>query len=621
MEIDPDFTEAHAYLSTCHVSTYVFRWLELDVGLEKALRAAEKAIDLDPESAVAYSRLGWVHSWLANFEISEECFLRAIELEPDLAEAYLYYGVLKVRWGDHERALELTGKGQELDPGLLSEFHLGMEYLFLRRFDQAIENLEAARNRNPKQNWVRLHLAAAYIETGRTEDARAEVRASLETSPEITVALADEIFPYARAEDRELFLGGLRKAGLPESEAGAGEPASADKPSIAVLPFDNLSVDAEQEYFSDGMAEDLITDLSKISGLAVAARNSSFSFKGQMPDVREVAEKLGVAYILEGSFRKMGERLRINAQLIDAADGNHIWAERYDGDMTEIFEFQDRIREEIVAALALKLTPADEARSERKQTTSVEAYDLYLRGRAEYYKYSPENLAQAEKHLQAAIEVDPDLAEAYAYLSRCIVSRWIQFWPGRDETLDRAIETAERAVILDPESALGFCMLAWVQKFDRQYDQSKANFEKAISLDPNIPEVYATYALANSFWGDPEETLAVLGRALEIDTMGHPNADFLTGQCYFLMGRLDDAATIFTDVIAGRSGFMPARLHLAATYVEMDRTEDAKDVVNGALERVPNFTIADADGFMSTKYRKTRNDFSARFARPECRKQ
>jgi len=137
--------------------------------------------------------------------------------------------------------------------------------------------------------------------------------------------------------------------------------ANHDKPSIAVLAFENMSGDPEQEYFSDGMAEDLITDLSNISGLFVAARNSSFSFKGQMPYVQEVAEKLGVRFVLEGSVRKMGDRLRVNAQLIDAADGDHLWAKRYDGDMDEIFEFQDRIRTEIVAALELKLTPSDQA--------------------------------------------------------------------------------------------------------------------------------------------------------------------------------------------------------------------------------------------------------------------
>ena len=161
----------------------------------------------------------------------------------------------------------------------------------------------------------------------------------------------------------------------------------------------------------------MITDLSKITDLFVAARSSPFSFKGQRPDVRETAEMLGVSYVLEGSVRKMGNRLRINAQLINAADGDHLWAERYDGNMDEIFDFQDRIRAEIVSVLRLKLTPTDKALTERKPTDSVEAYDLFLKARAEYFRHTPEHMLEARKCLEKAIEIDPNFADAYAHLS------------------------------------------------------------------------------------------------------------------------------------------------------------------------------------------------------------
>lgn len=174
-----------------------------------------------------------------------------------------------------------------------------------------------------------------------------------------------------------------------------------DKPSIAVLPFDNLSDDPEQEYFSDGMTEDLITDISKISGVSVTARNSSFAFKGQTIDIKEVAKKLGVRHIVEGSVRKMGDRLRINAQLIDAASGRHIWADRYDGNMAEIFDFQDDIREHIVTALQVNLSPSDKVLTERKSTDNAKAYDLFLKGRANFYNFSRENLPKAMELLGA----------------------------------------------------------------------------------------------------------------------------------------------------------------------------------------------------------------------------
>ena len=389
----------------------------------------------------------------------------------------------------------------------------------------------------------------------------------------------------------------------------ASTPARSDSPSIAVLPFDNMSGDAEQDYFSDGMAEDLITDLSKISNLSVAARNSSFSFKGQLPDVRDVAEKLGVKFVLEGSVRKMGDRLRINAQLIGAADGTHIWADRYDGDMSEIFEFQDRIRDEIVAALKLKLTAFDEERSGRKQTANFEAYDLFLRGRAAYYRYTPETLLVAEDYLTKAIEAEPNLTNAYAYLSRCLTGRWIHNWPGSDATLDRAIEFAERAVDLDKTSALGFVMLAFAQNFDRQFENSETNFERAIVLNPNDPEVYGTYAGALVFWGDHERTLEILDRVHEIDPIGHPNADFLYGQCQYLTGKFDAAAATLTQVIGKQSGFIPARLHLIAALAETERLEEARVEIKELLAGHPLYSVADADRIYPYKLEREKQQF------------
>jgi hypothetical protein len=186
------------------------------------------------------------------------------------------------------------------------------------------------------------------------------------------------------------------------------------------------------------MAEDLITDISKISGVSVTARNSSFAFKGQAVDVKEIAQQLGVKNIVEGSVRKMGDRLRINAQLIDGTDGSHIWAERYDGNMAEIFDFQDDIREQIVSALQLSLTPTERALVNRKSTNSVEAYDLYLKGRANFYRFTPVHLPEAVKCFEDAIEIDPDFADAYGYLSYCHFSGWVQMYAGFEDSLERA---------------------------------------------------------------------------------------------------------------------------------------------------------------------------------------
>jgi len=392
---------------------------------------------------------------------------------------------------------------------------------------------------------------------------------------------------------------------------GVGSPQSLpDKPSIAVLPFDNMSGDPEQEYFSDGLAEDLITDLSKIDGLFVPSRNSSFSFKGKVMDIEEIARKLKVSHVLEGSVRKMNDRLRINAQLINATDGGHVWAERYDGMMVEIFDFQDSIRDEIVTALKLQLTPGnDSQRGPQRPTTNVEAYDLYLRGRAEYYRYTPENVAKAEQLLSNALEIDPDLADAYAYLARCILGRWIQTWPGRDADVHRAVKMAERAVAIDQNSVLGYMMLAFVLVFGREERRSEENFQRALSLNPNNSEVYVTYAASSIFWGDKERTLELLERARAIDPVDHPNAKFCWGQYSYLTQDYDQAVEVLTEVIERQPGFNPASLHLAAVYVAIGKNREAETVIEKMLAKNPSYTVADADRVYPYKLERDRTKF------------
>jgi adenylate cyclase len=354
-------------------------------------------------------------------------------------------------------------------------------------------------------------------------------------------------------------------------QSGAAALSPSDKLSIAVLPFDNMSGDPDQEYFSDGMAEDLITDLSKISSLSVAARNSSFSFKGQMPDISEVAEKIGVAFVLEGSVRKMGDRLRINAQLIDGADGRHIWAERYDGNMAEIFEFQDAIREQIVLALEVSLTPADTTLTERNPTDSVEAYDLFLKGRAYLHRHTPELLQEAIKLLEAAIEIDPNFAEAYGNLSLCYFFGWVQMWPGFDENLAKANELAEKGVALDGTSAVALMRFGWIQNWLGRHEQAVANLEKALDLAPNNAEICASFGQILNYWGNPERGQQMLERAFRLEMFVPPSWEFQLGRAHLLQRHYDEAVNGFKRAIEGAPNFVAAHVDLAWAYAELIR--------------------------------------------------
>jgi len=396
--------------------------------------------------------------------------------------------------------------------------------------------------------------------------------------------------------------------------SGAPDPSTdeqrlSDKPSIAVLPFDNMSGDPEQEYFSDGMAEDLITDLSKISSLSVAARNSSFSFKGQMPDIKDVVEKLGVTFILEGSVRKMGNRLRINAQLIDGADGRHIWADRYDGNMAEIFEFQDAIREQIVSALQVSLTPADKALAERKPTDSAEAYDLFLKGRANLHHFTNEHVLEAKKYFEAAIGIDPNFADAYGYLSYCHFAGWILMFPGFDDTLERANELAEKGVALDGTSAIAVARLGWIQGWMRRFDQAVANYEKAIALAPNSAEVYADFGQVLNYWGNPERALEMSEKVFRLDTFAPPLWEFYAGHSHYLLRQYDQALTRINRMLERVPKFITAHAYLACVYVELDRLDDANESIKTVLDISPQYTVKELDRIHPYRIDEIRNRF------------
>jgi adenylate cyclase len=420
------------------------------------------------------------------------------------------------------------------------------------------------------------------------DQADGKLEASFEDLGEQTVKNIAKPVRVYRASDRPKVDTG------PELQLVA-EPQVSHKPSIAVLPFDNLSDDPQQEYFSDGMAEDLITDISKISGLSVTARNSSFAFKGQTTDVKEIAKQLGVKHVVEGSVRKMGDRLRINAQLIDGTDGRHVWAERYDGNLAEIFDFQDDIREQIVSALQVNLTPTDMAFTDRKSTENVEAYDLFLKGRANFYSATHEHTLEAIKCLEKALEIDPNFVDAYGYLSFCQFYGWFHMWPEFDDTLDRAYELAETGVALDSTSALAVMRLGFIQMFLRRYEPAVANMEKAIALGPNNAEVYAMVSQLFNYWGNPDRAMELMEKALRLETFAPPIWEFYAGTPHFLLGQYDEAVIRFNRTAERAPKFSPVHFSLAWAYVELGRLEDAHDAIKAALRINSHYTLKQVD--------------------------
>jgi adenylate cyclase len=342
-----------------------------------------------------------------------------------------------------------------------------------------------------------------------------------------------------------------------------------DKPSIAVLPFTNMSGDPEQEYFSDGMMDDLITDLSKLSGVFVIARNSVFTYKSKAVDVGELSRKLGVRYVVEGSIRKAGDRVRINAQLVDATTGGHLWAERYARALQDIFALQDEVTQKIVFALKIQLTSEEQVRFRQAPTDNLDAYDSFLRGQAYMWRFTQEANNQARQMFERAIELDPQYAGAYAGLSLAHLQEWALQWSQDPQTLAQAFALAQRAAVLNDSLPLAHTMLGCAYLFQKQYEQAIAEGEKAIALDPNYADGYAWLGAIFNLAGRPEEAIGVVEKALRLNPHSPFFYLFNLGVAYRMRGRHEEAVVTLKRVLIRNPDYLPAHANLLVAYSEL----------------------------------------------------
>ena len=363
-----------------------------------------------------------------------------------------------------------------------------------------------------------------------------------------------------------------------------------DRPSIAVLSFTNMSGDPEQEYFSDGITEDIITGLSKNPDLFVISRHSTFAFKGQSVKVKDISRELGVRYVLEGSIRKVGQRIRVTAQLIDATTDRHLWAERYDREMEDVFAVQDEIVGNIlhnVGAAGGKLEQSARAAAMHKDTNNLRAYDYYLRGKEHVYRFRDDGFAEARELYEKAIELDPEFARAHSALA-FMCTRWTNFGAENPEGLfAKALELARRAVHLDPSDYRAHWTLGFVYLFKRQQAQAIAEFERANALNPNDAGLMAHMADALTYVGRSEDAVELAKEAVRLN----PNCPEFYYQnlaaAYYLLHRYDEALVTLQQIAVPAD----ARRQLAITYAQLGRLEEAHAEANEFLKFYPNFSI------------------------------
>ena len=370
-------------------------------------------------------------------------------------------------------------------------------------------------------------------------------------------------------------------------------PSLPDKPSIAVLPFENMSGDPEQEYFSDGITEDLITDLAKISGLFVVARNAAFLYKGKAVKPAEVSRELNVRYVLEGSVRRAGKRVRITAQLIDPLTGYHLWAERYDRDLTDIFALQDEITEKIVAALEVKLTAGEREQVERHYTENLEAYDYFLRSRAYDARSTRDANSRSREMFQRAIALDPNFAGAYAVLSHTHWRDWRNQWSDDPAVLQKAFEDASMAVALDGTLPIARTYLGWVCVFRQEYEKAVAEAEKAVRLDPGFAEGYARLAVILGFADKPKEAFEAIQNALRLDPHYPPSYDLYLGMACFALGKYDDAVMALKKSLTRNPEALGCNLWLSAALNILGRDDEANAQMAEVMRISPKATERD----------------------------
>ena len=475
---------------------------------------------------------------------------------------------------------------------------------------KAMESYNAGRlDEQPIELRVGVNLGDIVIEGEDIFGDGVNVAARLEgKAPKGGILLSDAVYAQVKGKVAERFTNAGEPAlkniskpvlawcwscdGTPLETEESARPEADRRPSIAVLPFANMSGDPEHEYFADGLVEDVITTLSKLAGLRVIARNSSFVYKGQAVDVREAARQLGVQFVLEGSVRMAGNRVRVTAQLIGAMDGSHLWAERYDRAMDDIFAIQDEITLVLATEMQVKLTEGEQARLHYTTTNNVQAWTHWVKGLSHYRQaVTKETMGPARFHWEKALAHDPDSASLNAMLGfmHGLDARF-GWWDDREEALQKACSYTDKALELDPTNATAHSIASVILMFQERYDEAVCGARRAIDLAPGSADVaeFASFVLTPA--GYPEEAVVQSEKAIALNP-NHP-AVYLgaLGNAYHMSGRIDEAIEAFKAYNERSPGF--GLLDLVIIYQQNGRPEEAKQTAERLLAARPQLTIA-----------------------------
>ncbi|MEJ2309134.1 MAG: winged helix-turn-helix domain-containing protein [Gammaproteobacteria bacterium] len=369
--------------------------------------------------------------------------------------------------------------------------------------------------------------------------------------------------------------------------------SQAEPYSVAVLPFENISKESPEEYFTDGITTDIITELSRLRSLKVIGRTTVFTYKGKPYNTREIGKELGVRYIVEGSVQKSRQRLRINVQVADASTGYQLWGEKYDVSVDDLFSVQDELANRIADTLAVQLTPEEQRNLGRPASRSFEAYELFLQGLEQWFARTNEGSLSAAEAYERAIEIDPDFARAYGALA---VIQMFRYWRGLtdrpNETRDRALTLAKKAVALDDQAPQTFYSLGYVHLYRREYDHAAEAVANSLSLAPNYADGHGLSAFIDTHIREHERALESIKKAIALNPYYSFQYSLILGRSYYGLGRYSESAEALEESLNRNPRALLPRLFLAATYVRLERIDDAQWEIEQLQLDAPEFTRA-----------------------------
>jgi len=589
--LDPEYAPPYHVLSVTHHMDVLFRTAKSPKqSMTRAVELAQKAIALDDSYALAHGWLGFLYAWLRKYEESIMEAQKGVALDPNGAHGYLYLNMALRFAGRFEEAIQAIEKAIRLNPVppvTYFRFACGT-YIFAGRYEEAIAAGKKAVTVEPNDYMAHMTLAAAYSLAGLQEEARIAAEEVLRLNPKFSVSFWGKILPYKNQADKEHFIGALRKAGLPETPP----LPLPDKPSIAVLPFTNMSDYPEQEYFSDGITENIITALSKVEKLFVIASNSTFTYKGKPVKIQQVAKDLGVQYVLEGSVQRSAHRIRITAQLIDARKGHHLWAERYDRDLKELFALQDEITMKIITALEVKLTEGEQAFVAGSGTDNLDAYLKILQARDLKRHQTIENNYRARQLAREAIALDPEYAQAYRWLGGThVIDVWLGSTKSPRESLKKAMELAQKAISLDDSLGGAHGLLGNIYMMKRDDEGGIREVQRAVELEPNGADAHVFLGMGLKYTGRADEAIPILKKAIRLDPHTPGWYMHILASAYRDIRRYEEATKWGEKAIQQNPKNVLSRVILCSIYSLAGRMDKASAQAKEIMRLNPKFSV------------------------------